>query len=804
LTAAGHRPAVAAIGVQAESISVGRDFTQLLFQDVTPQDIAAAARLQSLHRFQSNIPARRNISFVGRDDLLDRMLDRLGDPSAHNVIILHGSPGVGKSELAREFARRHRNRYPGGTFLIEAGTNVAKIDLARIGRVFLDLEFASDLRIDDQCLRTLCTLGTTPSLLIFDNIRSIDDARSLMPPAGMPCHVVATTVLDRWDATWQALSVKPLSNKASLELITEIVGRELADRHGEKLATLAGGLPVQLVPASATLAYEARRGRDDAITLTLAQEASESFQGVYKMLEPPARLLLHAAANLNSQRIVRDELEVHLAEAADWSVAEFRDHLDACLDVHVVEGLAELRMHQLFVAFLVKIDPSDEIAASLMRIAKVQAQRFADIAESLVNAPNQADLAATLTTYPVELESWKGPGREILLEKGEVVGGALNVVGRFAAARPWFERAVTAKENGVHDHADHESLGRSLNEVGCCLSRTGEFAAARPWFERAVTAKEKGDVHGRVDHESLGRSLHEVGDCLSRSGAFAAARPWFERAVTAKEKGDAYGRVNHTSLGISMHQVSYCLSSTGAFAAARPWSERAITEAEKGDPHGRVDHERLSISLHQMGHCLFSTGEFVAARPWFERAVAEAEKGDAHGRVDHESIGGSLDQVGYCLSGTAAFGAARPWFERAVTAKEKGDLHGRVDHESLGRSLHQVGYCLCSTDQFTSARPLFERAVAAKEKGDVYGRVNHDSLGRSLYQVGYCLWRTNEFAGARACFECAVAAKEKGDVHGRVDHASLAQTLRNGARCLRMLGLVKQSKAWDKRASRLT
>jgi tetratricopeptide (TPR) repeat protein len=791
--------------VQAGSIVAGRDFTQFLFQGVTPQDIAAAARLHPQHRFQSNIPVRCDIPFVGRDNLLDRMLDRLGDPSTHNVIILRGSPGVGKSELAREFARRHRNRYPGGTFIIQSGTDGAKIDLARIGRLFLDLEFPSDLRIEDQCLRTLCTLGAAPSLLIFDNIRSIDDARSLMPPAGMPCHVVATTVLDRWDATWHALSVEPLSHKASLELITGIVGRELADRHGQKLVTLAGGLPVQLVPASVTLAYKARRGREDAITLTLAREASQSFQGVYEMLEPPARLLLHAAANLNSQRIVRDELKVHLAEAADWSVDEFHDHLDACLDVHVLEGVAELRMHQLFVAFLVKIDPSGEIAASLVRIAKVQAQRFVDIAASLVNAPNQADLAATLTTYPVELESWKGPGREILLEKGEVVGAALSVVGRFAAARPWFERAVTAKEKGDgHDRADHQGLGRSLYEVGCCLSRTGEFAAARAWFERAVTTQEKGDVHGRVDHESLGRSLHGVGDCLSRTGEFAAARPWFERAVTAKQKGDVYGRVNHTSLGISLHQVSYCLSSTGAFAAARSWSERAITEAEKGDPHGRVDHERLSISLHQMGHCLFSTGEFVAARPWFERAVAEAEKGDAHGRVDHESIGGSLDQVGYCLSGTAAFGAARPWFERAVTAKEKGDLYGRVDHESLGKSLHQVGYCLFSTGQFTAARPWFERAVAAKEKGDVYGRVNHDSLGRSLYQVGNCRWSINEFRAALPLFERAVAAKEKGDVFGRVDRASLAQTLRNGASCLRMLGLVKQSKAWDKRASRLT
>ena len=108
-----------------------------------------------------------------------------------------------------------------------------------------------------------------------------------------------------------------------MELIKGIAGRELGDRHGEKLSTLAGGLPVQLVPASATLAYEARRGRENAITSTLARETSESFQGVYKMLEPPARLLLHAAARLNPQRIVRNEVEKHLVEAAKWSVAEF-------------------------------------------------------------------------------------------------------------------------------------------------------------------------------------------------------------------------------------------------------------------------------------------------------------------------------------------------------------------------------------------------------------------------------------------------------------------------------------------------
>jgi hypothetical protein len=41
---------------------------------------------------------------------------------------------------------------------------------------------------------------------------------------------------------------------------------------------------------------------------------------------------------------------------------------------------------------------------------------------------------------------------------------------------------------------------------------------ARPWFERAVAAAEQGDIHGQVDHGSLGVSLR---DAPSRTGRVA-------------------------------------------------------------------------------------------------------------------------------------------------------------------------------------------------------------------------------------------------------------------------------------------
>jgi hypothetical protein len=35
---------------------------------------------------------------------------------------------------------------------------------------------------------------------------------------------------------------------------------------------------------------------------------------------------------------------------------------------------------------------------------------------------------------------------------------------------------------------------------------------ARPWYERAVTAKERGDVYGRVDQKSLALTLRAIQD----------------------------------------------------------------------------------------------------------------------------------------------------------------------------------------------------------------------------------------------------------------------------------------------------
>jgi tetratricopeptide (TPR) repeat protein len=801
-------------------------------------------------QFRSNVQSRGNLPFVGRDQLIERMESILANPATEAVVVLHGAPGVGKSELAREFARRRREHYSGGTFWVDASTDAIAIHLANIAKTILGIEFPATLPLDDQGQMSFRSLGTTQALLIYDNVVSFDAIQPWLPLSGMPLHVLVTTLEDVATVAWPCLEVERLSHDESLELVEKLTDGAFAKHHGKRIAAHGDGLPVQIVPETMGLAYERRHGRTPSTPLGVMPAATQSFSNAYRQLETPAKLLLHTAAFLNSQQIPAEELERHLRNGVGWADTEIQRALDACLDLHLLQGTNELSMHRLFAAFLIQITLATEERTALTQIRSAQRESFVESAEAVEANPADTQAAARFISFPLIAEGWEGAGQTVSMKQGGTIGRALCGIGRFVEVQTWFKRAVAEAEKGyvhgridhaslghslhqigyclsstgkyvearlwferavaeaekedVHGRVDHASLGRSLHQLGYCLSSVGQYADAQPWFERAVGEGAKGDVQGRVDHDGLGNSLHEVGNCLLRIGQHEEARPWFQRAVAEAVKGDVRGRIDHASLGSSLHQVGYCFSSTRQYADAQPWFERAVAEGEKGDVHGRIDHSSLGVSLRQIGHCLTSVGQYADAQPWFERAVAEGEKGDVHGRIDHNSLGVSLHQVGVCLVSTGRYAEARPWFERAVAESQKGDVHGRVNHEHLGSSLDHVGYCLSRMGQYAEAQPWFQRAVAEKEKGDVHGRIDHESFGVSLHEVGYCLSSTGQYAGARPWFERAVAEKEKGDVHERINRKSLSISLLAGADCLRKLLQDDRARDWERRAAEVS
>jgi tetratricopeptide (TPR) repeat protein len=679
--------------------------------------------------FRSTIPARGKAPFVGRDDLLDQMRAILHDGTSQEFVVIHGPSGVGKSELAREYARRNLSQYPGGAFYVSVREEGPPVDLAAMGRTALGLSYPADLGLRDQCLRALFALNGARFLLIYDNAAKPESVESWLPPAGAGGHVLVTSTWDRWDAGWKRVPVSPMTNVEATRLVSAIVGDDVPSSETRDVIHFAGGLPVQLVPAAQALRVAVARRQSPPPLGEMSDEAQASFAVPWSQLSPDGRLLLTAALYFHPDRVSRTMLKDALG-AVGVDQRRFSAALDRCLDLSLFMGDDPMRLHQLLARYIQE-RVGDVDGEQRGRVRDELQARFMQAARTVRTHPTDAAAVTALTTFSTDPTRWPEYATAAHRLKGRrhVVGDALLEIGHFAEAQPWYERAAAEAEQGdVDGRVDHKSLGINLHAVGVCLSSLGQFVEARPWIERAIAEAEQGDVHGRVNHEDLGKGLHEVGVCLSSLGQFAESRPWYERAVAEKKQGDVDGRVDNASVGVSLHSVGFCLTSLGQFEEAVPWYELAVAETEKGDVRGRVDHMSLGKSLHTVGYCLSSLGKFAEAQPWCERAVAEKEQGDVHGRVDHESLGKTIHQLGFCLSSLGQFAEAVPWYERAAAEAEKGDVHGRVDHESLGTSLDAVGACLWAQGQFAEARSWIERAIVEKEQGDVHGRVDHKSV----------------------------------------------------------------------------
>jgi hypothetical protein len=161
-----------------------------------PAEVAApAAGLLGLPRPPTRV-------FVGREDQLAE-LDRLVSAGAGVVAqTVHGLGGVGKSELALQYARRHQHRYRVVWWVTADSRQAIETDLARLAfRLHPDVQvIATQPEVADWAVGWLQTHQEW--LLVLDNV---DDRADVEPLLGqLACgHVLMTT---RLDVGWQDIT----------------------------------------------------------------------------------------------------------------------------------------------------------------------------------------------------------------------------------------------------------------------------------------------------------------------------------------------------------------------------------------------------------------------------------------------------------------------------------------------------------------------------------------------------------------------------------------------------------------------
>jgi transcriptional regulator with XRE-family HTH domain len=196
-----------------------------------------------------NIPAR-NPGFTGRDGLLAQLRDRLLAGGAAVVQAMHGMGGVGKTQLAAEYAHRFAASY----------------ELAW----WIDAEQGG--LIGDQVLALGSALGCVPAgagtgvaravvlaklrkrgrwLLVFDNAETPAELAPWLP--GGNGHVLITSREPGWAELAAPVAVDVLARAESVALLQHRIAG-LTEADADRLAAGLGDLPLALAQAAAFMA----------------------------------------------------------------------------------------------------------------------------------------------------------------------------------------------------------------------------------------------------------------------------------------------------------------------------------------------------------------------------------------------------------------------------------------------------------------------------------------------------------------------------------------------------------------------
>lgn len=152
-----------------------------------------------------NIPRNRNLKFTGRESFLanlHKLLTSRRSPALPQAIV--GEAGVGKTQIAVEYAYRHVRDYKVVWWL---RSGALPTDYASLARTLKLPE--RDVSDQNALVKSVQQwLGENKKwLLVFDNVQNPAEVRNYLPPAGNG-HVLITSQNLNWQDVANALPVK--------------------------------------------------------------------------------------------------------------------------------------------------------------------------------------------------------------------------------------------------------------------------------------------------------------------------------------------------------------------------------------------------------------------------------------------------------------------------------------------------------------------------------------------------------------------------------------------------------------------
>jgi DNA-binding SARP family transcriptional activator len=564
-----------------------------------------------------NVPAR-NPHFTGRNDMLAELRRRLHAGEATLVVqALYGLGGVGKTQLALEYAHRFAADYD-LVWWIDAEQPVLLPD--QLAALASRLDLPTTRPVADTVELVLAELrGRDRWLLIFDNAERPQDVVDYRP--GGAGHVLVTSRYLGWGALGGRLEVDVLTRAETIALLRARIpsmSEELAD----KLAAELGDLPLAAAQAAAYLEqtdlpavdylrrFRTRRadllargevlgyaGRIDT-TWALSLERLRSQ-------DPAAVPLLELAAFLAPEPIPLTLFADH-PELLDEPLRATAADLDALADtVGTLVGYSLARrhpdgfqVHRLVQAVIRHQLPPDRQQATARRVVELLTAASPGDPEDPASRAAYAQLAPHVLAIAPRGD-YSPAGRQLILDTARYLHAKGDSFGSRAVCEQLLDRW---REILGPDHPDTLTAASTLTPA---VLAVGEAEAARVLGEDTLQRCRR--VLG-PDHASTLTVAAALTAAWVQGGKVASARALAEDTLQRCRR--AFGPDHATTLW-AMGALSHALVQVGKAEAARVLGEDTLERCR------RVlgpDHTTTLWAAAEVTGALASVGKAEAAR----------------------------------------------------------------------------------------------------------------------------------------------------------------------------------------------
>nr|WP_248277142.1 tetratricopeptide repeat protein [Brasilonema octagenarum] len=656
--------------------------------------------------------------------------------------------GVGKTELATQYARQHQADYPGGICWLNARESNLAAEIVQFAQLYMNLEVPQqDLRGRQLSLTEQvhwCWQHWQPTeglaLVVLDDIIDLGSCREFLPTAHR-FRVLMTTRLRNLDTNIEEISLDVLSPEEALQLLTKLVGERRVQKEEETAKLLCewlGYLPLGLElvgrylakkPPHWTLAkmlqrLKQQRLQDEAINRhqkQLQQTLSTAQLGVLAAFElswdelDPTTQRVGELLSLFAPDIFAWEWVESATSRLNWDASEVETAVGQLYERHLIQWVEDksgdfddsYKIHPLIREFLklkrAASEQVDELKQDLRTnnittvIASEGKQSQPALFRSACVSPMKRAFAETFIAIAKTIP-YSPTRRDI-----ESVKDAIPHLAEVA--------------QNLTDAVSDENLPWAFTGLSRFYEGQGLYAIAQPWLEQCVSV-----VQSRLgeEHPDVATSYNNLASLYKSQGRYTEAEPLYKKALELRQRllGD-----EHPSVATSYNNLASLYKSQGRYTEAEPFYKKALELRQRllGD-----EHPDVASSYNNLAYLYKSQGRYSEAEPLYKKASELFQRllGE-----EHPDVATSYNNLAGLYESQGRYTEAEPLCKKALELQQR--LLGE-EHPDVATSYNNLALLYESQGRFTEAEPLLLKALEIAEHSLEENHPHTISIRKSL------------------------------------------------------------------------